>query len=104
MHATLIPAPADQAPAPKSGTNPRTELARYTTLDEERRIYGQRVDGHVRLTDVGENRSYLIESGIESHAALQALLADYLEQTERHNRCPMAYSLLAGTLEQLAAS
>ena len=33
-------------------TNPRVELARYTITAGERIIYGQRVLGVVRLTDV----------------------------------------------------
>ena len=66
----------------------RVELARYTVSTGERIIYGQRVNGVVRVTDVSlarGGRAYLIERGLEqegahAYAALQALVADYLQQ------------------------
>ena len=48
-------------------TNERVELARYTISAGERIVYGQRVLGIVRLTDVpadGAGRHYLIERGL----------------------------------------
>jgi hypothetical protein len=64
-------------------TGVRTELARYTIPDGERIIYGQRVDGVVRVTDVPAvpgGRAYLVERGLEQdrNSALKALVADYL--------------------------
>jgi hypothetical protein len=60
-------------------------------------LYGQRVDGVVRLTDVpasGRGRCYLVERELEqegSHAsaALHALIADYLRQARRLDAVPM---------------
>ena len=51
-------------------------------------LYGQRVDGVVRVTDVplaAGGRAYLVERGLEeeganAHAVLQALIADSLQQ------------------------
>jgi hypothetical protein len=63
---------------------PRVELARYTLPSGERRIlYGQRVDGIVRVTDVPAvrgPRAYLIERGLEQDGrdTLSALVADYV--------------------------
>ena len=74
----------------------RVELARYTVARGDQRIlYGQRVDGVVRVTDVAAHcrgRAYLVERGLEQdgYAALKALVADYLEQAERLAAVPMA--------------
>jgi hypothetical protein len=84
------PAPAK---APKVGQ--RTELARYTVAEGERVIYGQRVDGVVRVTDrpaAGSGRAYLVERGLETKAELDALVADYLEQATQLDRPPMFVS------------
>jgi hypothetical protein len=77
-------------------TGVRTELARYTlpTIGE-RVIYGQRVDGRVRVTDNparGRGRAYLIERELEQdgNTALQALVADYIAQSEILQAIPMA--------------
>ena len=78
----------------------RVELARYTVTAGERILYGQRIDGVVRITDRpatnnGGGRSYLVERELEqegpgAYAALQALLADYLAQASVLDRVPMA--------------
>jgi hypothetical protein len=66
-------------------TGHRVELARYTLAGgDERILYGQRVDGVVRVSDVaarGHGRAYLVERGLEEdgYEALKALVADYLE-------------------------
>ena len=78
-------------------TGERVELARYTISDEDRIIYGQRVGGVVRLTDnptSGRCRAFLIERELEQdgNAALQALIADYLEQAAKHDKIPMRRS------------
>jgi len=72
----------------------RVELARYTIPAGERVLYGQRVDGVVRVTDNpanGRGRAYLIERELErdGNAALHALVADYVEQAQRHGEIPM---------------
>jgi hypothetical protein len=72
----------------------RVELARYRIPAGERVLYGQRINGVVRVTDNpanGRGRAYLIERGLEQdgNAALQALVHDYIEQAERHGEIPM---------------
>jgi hypothetical protein len=77
-------------------TGHRVELARYTVASgDERIVYGQRVDGVVRVTDVparGHGRAYLVERGLEEdgYSALKALVADYLVQAELLAAVPMA--------------
>jgi hypothetical protein len=75
-------------------TGARVELARYRVSVGERVLYGQRVLGVVRVTDVpvGEGRSYLVERELEldGYGALQALIADYLRQADRLDAVPMA--------------
>lgn len=82
----------------------RVELGRYTITAGERILYGQRVGGVVRVTDVpagGRGRAVLVERGLEEdgNAALQALVADYLRQGELHDEIPMLVSLLARPAE-----
>lgn len=77
----------------------RVELNRYTANGRKRVIYGQRINGVVRLTDrpaYGKGRSYLIDSGLEQdgYAALKALVADYLRQAWVFDQVPMAMSNL----------
>jgi hypothetical protein len=72
----------------------RVELARYTIPAGQRVLYGQRVNGIVRVTDVPVatgGRAYLIERELEQdgNAALQALIRDYVEQAELHGEIPM---------------
>jgi hypothetical protein len=93
-------------PTPSVGE--RVELARYTITAGERILYGQRINGVVRVTDrpaAGRGRSYLIERGLEQdgYSALKALLADYTQAARRLNSVPMASSLLRHTIEQEAA-
>lgn len=80
-------------------TGERVELARYSVGGCERVLFGQRVDGVVRLTDVpvGGGRAYLVERRLEeegsgANAALQALIADYLREARRLDAVPMAAS------------
>jgi len=75
----------------------RIELARYTVPVGERVLYGQRVNGVVRVTDVpacGRGRAYLVERELEhdGYDALKALVADYLVQAELLTDVPMAVS------------
>ena len=79
-------------------TGVRVEVARYSVSAGDRVLYGQRVDGVVRLTDVplgGGGRAYLVERGLEedgsnANAALQALIADYVRQASVLDEVPMA--------------
>jgi hypothetical protein len=72
----------------------RTELARYTLSDgTERVVYGQRIDGSVRVTDrpaAAGGRAYLVERDPHTKGELDALLADYLKQAAQHDRPPVA--------------
>jgi hypothetical protein len=80
----------------------RIELARYSVPVGERVLYGQRVSGVVRVTDVpacGRGRAYLVERELEQdgYDALKALVSDYLDQAELLEDVPMAVSPLTGT-------
>jgi hypothetical protein len=84
----------------------RTELARYGVSSGERVLYGQRINGGVRITDrpaAGDGRSYLVERELEQdgYSALKALVADYIEQAARLDAVPMASSGIRRELEQL---
>lgn len=63
----------------------RVELARYTISAGERIVFGQRVDGVVRVTDrpAGGGRAFLVERGLTTRAELDALVDDYVAQSER---------------------
>jgi len=72
----------------------RVELARYSISTRERVIYGQRIDGVVRVTDrpaSGPGGSYLVERELEQdgNSALKGLVADYLAQASVHDEVPM---------------
>jgi hypothetical protein len=90
------------ATAAPGRTGTRVELARYTVGGAERALFGQRVDGVVRVTDVpvgARGRAYLVERGLEqegsnANAALQALIADYLREARRLDAVPMSVGLL----------
>jgi hypothetical protein len=80
----------------------RIELARYTVPVGERVLYGQRVNGVVRVTDVparDRGRAYLVERELEQdgYDALKALVADYVDQAGLLEDVPMAVSPLTGT-------
>ena len=95
--------PAPQRVTPVVGK--RTELARYTVTDGERVIYGQRVDGIVRVTDrpAGPGgRSYLVERGLETNGELQALVNDYLQQAAKLGRPPLSICPLESAMEAAA--
>lgn len=79
---------------PKAGaTNPPVELARYRITTGEHIIYGQRIDGIVRLVDIPADqhgRRYVIERGLTRMAELEAIVADYLCQATRWDAVPAA--------------
>jgi hypothetical protein len=80
----------------------RRELARYSVPAGDRILYGQRINGVVRIVDVPQNsggRSYLVERELEldGYAALLALVSDYVSEAKRLKQVPMATSLLRAT-------
>jgi hypothetical protein len=80
-----------------------TELARYEVAGGERVLYGQRIDGCVKVTDRpanGAGRSYVVDRELErdGYGALKALVSDYLEQAKELDAIPMASSSLASQL------
>ena len=82
---------------PVDDVGKRVELARYVVPEGERLICGQRVRGVVRVTDVpatGRGRAYLVERGLEcdGYDALQALVSDYVEQSQLYAAVPMSVS------------
>ncbi len=84
----------------------RVELARYTVAAGERVIWGQRVDGVVRVTDCparGRGRAYLVDRELEQdgNGALQALVTDYVAVADRLHAIPMASSPVDHYVEHL---
>jgi hypothetical protein len=80
----------------------RVELARYTISIGERVLYGQRVDGLVRVTDrpaTGAGRSYLVDRGLTKKAELDALVADYLVVSVRRDKPGVLVDLDAPAVE-----
>lgn len=77
----------------------RVQLARYSVGSGQRVLYGQRINGVVRVTDCparGTGRAYLVERGLErdGYSALRALVEDYTRQAGRLDAIPMAASLV----------
>jgi hypothetical protein len=71
----------------------RTELARYTVSEGERILYGQRIDGIVRVIDrpaIQGGRAYLVERELDTKGELDALIADYLQQATKLDTPPLA--------------
>ena len=69
----------------------RVELTRYRTDTGTRILVGQRIDGTVHLVDepMGHGPTFEVEAGLESKAALDALVADYLAKAKRIGYAPM---------------
>ena len=72
----------------------RVELGRYRIPAGERVVYGQRINGVVRVTDNpahGRGRAYVIERELEcdGNVALHAVVTDYVDQAQRHGRIPV---------------
>lgn len=88
------PGPSRRRRAPKVGK--RTELARYRVPAGERILYGQRIDAVVRITDrpadnaSPDTRAYLVERGLELKGELDALIADYVAQSQKLAAVPMS--------------
>jgi hypothetical protein len=97
------PAPAPRRTPPNVGA--RAALGRYRTTEGERIVYGQRIDGVVRVTDrpAGPGgRSYLVERGLETHDELTALVAEYLAHGEKLGHPPMSIDPLGSELQAAA--
>ncbi len=78
--------PAHTTTGHEKPTGARVPLARYATSLEQRVLVGQRVDGDVRITDepaTVQGRHYLVESELESKAALHALVSDYIAKSQK---------------------
>jgi len=75
--------------SPSRSVGERVELGRYRTTTSERILHGQRINGVVRITDtpVCRGRAFLVERGLEEdgYAALQALVNDYITQSQRRD-------------------
>ena len=76
--------------SPSRSVGERVELGRYRTTTSERILHGQRINGVVRITDTpicGRGRAFLVERGLEEdgYAALQALVNDYIAQSQRRD-------------------
>jgi len=85
------------ATAPQTGrTGDRVELTHYTVANGgERILYGQRVNGSVRVTDVPRTpggRAYLVERDLQldGNTALRALVSDYLLCRTRHKQMTLS--------------
>lgn len=69
-------------------------LAAYTIGEETRVLYGQRINGVVRISDHPADgrpgQRYVIERGLEQdgYGAVQALVADYITQAAKHRCIP----------------
>jgi hypothetical protein len=97
--------PAIVRTTPQRRVGELTELARYEVNGGERVLYGQRINGCVRVVDrpaKGPGRSYLVDRELEhdGYSALKALVADYTQQARELGAVPMASSQL---VEQTAA-
>jgi hypothetical protein len=74
--------------ATKPTVGERVELGRYEISAGTRVLYGQRVNGVVRVTDKpasGRGRSFLVERGLTSHTELLAIVNDYVSESERRD-------------------
>ena len=86
----------------------RTELARFNTPSGERVLYGQRIDGVVRVTDrpagtaTETHRAYLVERGLTKKDELDALIRDYLVEADRLDTIPMSLSLFEFYVEAMS--
>jgi hypothetical protein len=78
--------PAEPTSTTKRCAGARTELARYTTPRGQRLLVGQRIDGEPCLIDMpagDHGRVHLVERGLTGHDELQAIVADYIDQSTR---------------------
>ena len=92
MSVATPPAPTPTAPAPKNRTNEPVERGRYSVDGRERVLWAQRVEGRVCLTDAPpagqRGRCHIVEDDLTVMDELDAIVADYLAQAEKHNGIP----------------
>ena len=90
--------------SPSHSVGERVELGRYRTTTSERILHGQRINGVVRITDtpVSGGRAFLVERGLEEdgYQALQALVADYVTQSQRRDEPAILVNLEHPTEQQ----
>ena len=88
-HTPTTPAPTTHTTDEARGQ--RVELAHYPTDTGDRRLVGQRIDGIVHVFDepTADGPTYTVEAGLESKAALDALVTDYLAKAKRIGYAPM---------------
>lgn len=83
-----------------SAVGERVELGCYRTdAGQDRVLWGQRIDGVVRITDVPRNgggRAYLVERGLEEdgYGPLLAVVEDYLSRAATLGVPPMSTTVL----------
>ena len=82
-----------------AGVGVPAELGRYSIPAGDRILYGQRVNGVVRVIDRpadGGGRSFLVDRGLEEdgNEALRALVVDYLHQAVSCQQIPMLRPLV----------
>ncbi len=84
----------------------RARVTARVKLLGERVLYGQRVDGIVRVTDRPQapgGRAYLVERGLETKPELDGLVTDYLAQAEKLGAVPMSIAPLETYLDAMAS-
>ncbi len=88
-HTPTRPASTTTDSAPSQGH--RVQIARYETDTGTRILVGQRIDRTVHLFDepTTTGPTFQVEAGLESKAALDALVADYLATAKRIGYAPM---------------
>ena len=88
-HTPSPPATTTAAATPTRGQ--RVELARYDTDTGVRVLVGQRIDGTVRVfhEPTANGPTFEVEAGLDSKAALDALITDYLAKAKRIGYPPM---------------
>ncbi len=92
---------------PKVAGGKVTELARYRLSTGERVLNGKLIDHRVSVTDRpahGDGRSYLVESDVapDEHTALEALIADYVQQARELDDIPMSASAIRRRLDEVS--
>lgn len=88
-HTPTRPATTTDPTTPTKGQ--RVELAHYDSDTGARVLIGQRIDGSVHVFDepTGTGTTYEVERDLESKAALDALISDYLAKAKRIGYAPM---------------
>lgn len=78
------------------------ELARYRVSGGERVLMGWRTPGGIEVTDrptEGRARGYVVDRGFGCFEQLRAFVADYVDQANRADECPMSAGRLGELVE-----